>query len=132
MKILRALLLCANVTPVLAGDGAVAQLTQEERNWLRERWRLASPEERLTMRRQFQEMLQALTPDPHSGAGVAPWMGPPPPAPRISPERRATSARGSSSAARSGRARRTRTPLTTAGSGAEPARHGKAPGHRAR
>ena len=81
MKILLALLLCAIVTPVLAGDGAVAQLTQEERNWLRERWRLASPEERLTMRRQFQEMLQALTPDPHSGAGVAPWMGPPPPGP---------------------------------------------------
>ncbi len=81
MKILLALLLCAITTSVLAGEGAAAQLTQEERNWLRERWRLASPEERLMMRRQFQEMLQTLTPDPHSGAGLVPWLGVPPPSP---------------------------------------------------
>lgn len=89
-KVLLALLLCAIATPVLAGDLGMApapalvlaQLTPEELSWIRERWRQASPEERVTLRRQFQEMLQQLTPEQrqHQSESIFPWTPPPSPA----------------------------------------------------
>ena len=84
-KVLLALLLSAIALPTLAGDVAMAlapsivlvQLTPEERSLLRERWRLASPEERQALWRQFQGMLQQSAPGqrPHDGEASTPWMG---------------------------------------------------------
>lgn len=41
----------------------VAQMSQEDRRVLRERWEQASPEERAYLRREFQERLRPVTPD---------------------------------------------------------------------
>lgn len=63
-KLLLPLLLALNVGPALADDGyavfgsgivMVAQSTPEERRFMRERWEQASPEERLRMRRDYQD-----------------------------------------------------------------------------
>lgn len=72
-KVLMTLLLSVLARPVLASDAIesmfigpalqVAQLAPEERRMLRERWKQASPEERMDMRRQFQERLQQRSPE---------------------------------------------------------------------
>jgi hypothetical protein len=41
----------------------VAQMSQEERRALRERWEQASPEERVHLRRMFQERLRRMPPE---------------------------------------------------------------------
>jgi hypothetical protein len=71
-KVLTTLLLSAIATPALAGDAIesmfvgpaiqIAQLAPEELRQWRERWRQASPEDRMTMRRQFEEQLRQLPP----------------------------------------------------------------------
>lgn len=69
-KVLMTLLLSALSQPLLAGDSVfigvtlqVAQLSPEERRALRERWEMASPEERMDMRRRFQERMQPALPE---------------------------------------------------------------------
>jgi hypothetical protein len=66
-KVLFALFLACAATPALASDWAsvfgqplpaVAQMSQEERRVLRERWERSSPEERARLRKDFQERLR--------------------------------------------------------------------------
>lgn len=69
-RVLSAVLLALATLPVLADqtDGAMlgqpfaklAQLSPEERRALRERWEQASPEERMRMRRFFQERMRQM------------------------------------------------------------------------
>lgn len=67
--LLMALLLSAIAVPVTASEAVegqsifpafkVAQLSPEERRTLREHWERASPEDRLELRRQYQDRMQA-------------------------------------------------------------------------
>ncbi len=68
-NVLMTLLLSAIVMPAAASEAVdrtfifpafqVAQLSPEERRVLRERWEQSSPEDRMEIRRQFQDRLQA-------------------------------------------------------------------------
>ncbi|MEW6678301.1 MAG: hypothetical protein AB1421_10310 [Pseudomonadota bacterium] len=67
LKVLFALFVACATNPALAGDWgsvfgqplpAVAQMSQEERRTLRERWERSSPEERARLRKDFQERLR--------------------------------------------------------------------------
>lgn len=71
-KTLMTLLLALATLPAAAQDFGsvfgqalpfVAQMSQEERRALRERWEYASPEERVQMRRMFQERLRQMPPE---------------------------------------------------------------------
>jgi hypothetical protein len=71
-KTLMTLLLALATLPASAQDFGsvfgqalplVAQMSQEERRTLRERWEYASPEERAQMRRIFQERLRQMPPE---------------------------------------------------------------------
>ena len=71
-KTLMTLLLALATLPAAAQDFGsvfgqalpfVAQMSQEERRALRERWEFANPEERTQMRRAFQERLRRMPPE---------------------------------------------------------------------
>ena len=72
-KVLMTLLLSVLATPVVAGEMIesmfigpnllVAQMAPEELRLLRQHWEQASPEERMSMRRQLQERIRQFTPD---------------------------------------------------------------------
>ncbi len=76
-KTLLALLLALTTAPALADESAygmfapalakIAQLSPEERRALRERWEQAGPEERLRLRREFQERQERLRQMPPEG-----------------------------------------------------------------
>lgn len=72
------LLLALAAAPVRADEGVVAfmgqaigklaQYSAEERRAMRERWEQASPQERLQMRREFQERVRQVPSDPRRDA----------------------------------------------------------------
>jgi hypothetical protein len=78
-KVLITLLLSLAALPAVAGDWApifgqplplVAQMSQEDRRALRERWEHASPEERAQLRRFFQERMRRMPGEPYATRGM--------------------------------------------------------------
>ena len=78
-KVLMTILLSLSALPALASDFGtvfgqplpfVAQMSQEERRMLRERWEQASPEERARLRHMFKEKMRQLPGGSYANQGM--------------------------------------------------------------